>query len=146
MPNEYPIIELTIDQYDDIVACWANAGLPYRPKGRDSREMLAVEMALEFTATFGIYDADRLIGVALANWDGRRGWVNRLAVHPDYRGQGLAGRLIARCEEFLAGKGALVMSALIEDINYPSISTFQRAGYEVDRKWLYFSKRPSWDV
>ena len=35
---------LTIDDYDEIIRVWSDAGLPYKPKGRDSREMMAKEM------------------------------------------------------------------------------------------------------
>jgi len=136
---------LTIEDYDDIIRVWSDAGLPFKPKGRDSREMMQKEMRLDVCMFFGYYADDRLIGVGIANFDGRRGWINRVAVDPDYRGRGIAGQLIAVCEEFLYDIGAIVICALIEDINEPSINAFQKSGYSTMDEIKYFSKRRSWD-
>ena len=135
------IKKLSIDDYEEIVKLWADAGLPYKPNGRDSRAMMAKEMQQEGVAYFGIYENSRLLAVGIANYDGRRGWINRVAVDPDRRGESLAGMIIEECEKFMSAKGAVVLTALIEDINEPSISCFQKAGYICDKSWLYFSKR-----
>ena len=137
---------LTSSDYDDIIKVWAISGLPYKPKGRDSYELLTKEMMNPECAFFGLYDDNNMIGVVIANFDGRRGWINRLAIDPDYRGQKHAGRLIDKAEEFLKERGALVICALIGDINYPSISTFQTAGYVCENEIKYFAKRPSYDI
>jgi ribosomal protein S18 acetylase RimI-like enzyme len=141
MPRE--IRRLSIDDYDRIISVWLDAGLPFKPKGRDSKEMIQKEMAHECVAYFGLFENGQLIAVSIANYDGRRGWINRLAVHPDYRGQNIARELIAECERFMRSKGAVVLTALIEDINEPSISTFKKAGFVCESSWLYFAKRDS---
>ncbi len=137
---------LSIDDYQEIINLWAAAGLPFKPKGRDSWAMMAKEMQQEGVAYFGIYEENNLLAVGIANYDGRRGWINRVAVDPDRRGQGLAGMIIEECEKFMRSRGAVVMTALIEEINEPSISCFQKAGFICDRSWLYFSKRDSKDL
>ena len=136
---------MSIDDYQEIVNLWADAGLPYKPNGRDSRAMMAKEMEQAGVAYFGLYENSRLLALGIANYDGRRGWINRVAVDPDRRGDGLAGMIIEECEEFMRAKGAVVLTALIEDINEPSISCFQKAGFTCDRSWLYFAKRDSQD-
>lgn len=137
---------LSIDDYDDIIRVWLVAGLPFKPKGRDRREEIAKEMANPDCLFLGVYDDARIVAVGIANYDGRRGWINRLAVDPDYRGHGLAGEMIAHLEEFLKSRGAVVICALIEDINYPSISTFNKSGYVCEENIKYFAKRPSKDA
>ncbi len=74
------IRRLTIDDYNDILRVWADAGLEHRPLGRDSRAMIAKEMQFPGAAYFGYFDNGRMIGTVIANFDGRRGWINRLAV------------------------------------------------------------------
>ena len=135
------IKKLSIDDYEQIVKLWADAGLPYKPNGRDSRVMMSKEMQQKGFAYFGLYENSQLLAVGIANYDGRRGWINRVAVDPDRRGESLAGMIIEECEKFMRTKGAVVLTALIEDINEPSISCFQKAGYICDKSWLYFSKR-----
>ncbi|NOY88220.1 MAG: GNAT family N-acetyltransferase [FCB group bacterium] len=134
---------LSIEDYDEIIRVWSISGLPYKPKGRDRKNMIAKEMENPNCAFFGLFESDKMIGVVIGNFDGRRGWVNRLAIDPDYRGKGLASLLIEYCEDFLRKQGAMVMCALIEDINYPSISAFQKAGYNCEHTIKYFAKRPS---
>jgi N-acetylglutamate synthase len=141
MPAE--IRRLTIDQYDDIIRVWSDAGLEYRPLGRDSRAMIAKEMQFSGAAFFGYFDNSRMIGVVIANYDGRRGWINRLAVDPDCRGRGIAGQLIREGEKFLKSLGALVICALIHEFNTPSMTCFEKDGYSAMPEIEYFSKRSS---
>lgn len=139
--NNFQVKELLIDDYDEIIRLWADSGLPYKPFGRDSREMVMLEMERINCSYWGIEDKDNLIACGVANFDGRRGWINRVAVHPDFRGKQLARLIIEACEKFLYKIGAVVICALIEEINYPSISSFQNVGYSCEKDFLYFTKR-----
>lgn len=134
---------LTIDDYELIIELWSDAGLPFKPEGRDSREMMGTEMLLPQTVFLGLFEDERMLAMGLGNYDGRRGWVNRVAVDPDRRGEGLAGKIIELIEENLKEQGAVVLCALIEDINYPSISCFQKHGYVCEENFKYFAKRRS---
>ncbi len=136
---------LTIDDYQAILRLWADAGLEHRPRGRDSRDSMAREMQYPGTCFLGLFDSQRMLGVVIASWDGRRGWINRLAVDPDHRGIGLAGRLIREGETFLRQRGAVVIAALIHDENAPSMAAFERAGYTCMPEMKYFAKRDSKD-
>jgi ribosomal protein S18 acetylase RimI-like enzyme len=140
MVNEIKI--LTMDDYDDILNVWTLAGLPFKPNGRDSRELMSIEMDNPNCIFYGMYDRGKLVGIVIGNFDGRRGWINRLAIIPDYRGKNLGQLLIEKTEKFLYNIGAKVICVLIEDINYPSISTFQKAGYNCEDEIKYFTKRP----
>jgi GNAT superfamily N-acetyltransferase len=133
---------LTIDDYDEMIRVWSVAGLPFKPKGRDSRAMMEIEMGREHCAYFGIFDGDRLVALGIANYDGRRGWVNRVAVDPDFRHLGLAGEIIELCEEFLHGYGEVIICALIEELNLPSMGLFTKNGYRCEKQFLYWCKRP----
>ena len=141
MPHH--IRRLTLDDYDDMIRIWSDAGLPYKPKGRESRESIAKELQFVGAAFFGLFENQRIIGVAIANWDGRRGWINRLAIDPEHRGKGLAGQLIRTCEEFLEAQGAVVLAALIEELNSPSMTTFEKEGFEWVVPIKLFRKRHS---
>jgi GNAT superfamily N-acetyltransferase len=136
-----PIIKrLTIEDYDEIIRIWSDAGLSTRPCGRESKEVFAQELADPNCAVFGLHEEGRMLAVGIANFDGRRGWINRVAVDPDHRGRGLGGQMIRECERFLKDKGALVMAALIEDDNTPSMTCFEKEGYSCLPDIKYFSK------
>jgi len=134
------------DDYDDLIRVWADAGLPYRPHGRDSREKIVAEMERSDTAFLGLYDNDVLVAVGVMTYDGRKGWINRVAVDPDRRGEGLAGEILEAGEAFLKSLGAMVIACLIEEENLPSMALFQKHGYSYLKDIFYFSKRDSDDV
>jgi ribosomal protein S18 acetylase RimI-like enzyme len=137
----YPIRRLTADDYDELIALWQRSGLGYRPRGRDSREAVAKEIQRSETAFFGMFDGDKMIGSIIGSSDGRRGWINRLTVDPDYRGRGLAALLLKECEDFLHQLGLKVIAALIEGGNQGSFSTFKKSGYIYSPDVVYYSKR-----
>jgi len=143
---EKEIRRLTFDDYDEIMRVWAVSGLPIKSNGRDSRDMVAAEIAREWCAYFGLFVNDKMVGVTITQFDGRRGWINRLAVDPDYRGMGLAGDLMAKCDEFLDQFGEVVPCALIEGENMPSMACFEKAGYVCERSISYWTKRPRPDL
>jgi ribosomal protein S18 acetylase RimI-like enzyme len=140
------IRKLTIEDYDDLIRVWADAGLTYRPRGRDHKDRIAEQMNRSDTAFIGLFEGGRLLAVGLATYDGRRGWINRVAVDPDYRRQGLAGEIIRECEVFLESLGADIIASLIEDYNLPSMALFQKHGYLYSEDVNYFSKRKSEDT
>ncbi len=141
------IRKLTIKDYDAMVKLWERAGLPYKPKGRDSEEMMEKQMR-EFSDFFlGAFDKERLMGVVIGSYDSRmKGWINRLAVDPELQRQGIAQWLIEKAEEALKRHGALVFCALIETPNDESVSLFQKMGYTLHGEILYATKRESQDV
>ena len=69
--------------------------------------------------------------------------MNRLAIHPDYRRQGLGRRLIGEAEQVLHNQGMHIIAALIEDENAASLALFQRAGYADYTSIHYVTKRES---
>jgi len=140
------IRRLTIDDYDEMIRVWSISGLPFKPNGRESRPMIEAELAHQYCAFYGVFDADKLVGLTIVQYDGRRGWINRLAVDPDYRGRGLALDLIAKGEEFLARYGEGLVCALIEDMNSPSMGLFEKAGFVCLNEIKYWSKRPRADL
>ncbi len=128
------------EDYDAVIALWRRAGLPFEPHGRDSRAALAQQIRSSGHLMF-VAEADgQIIGTVFGSYDGRKGWINRLAVDPRYRRQGLAQQLIKRAEEALAREGLIIVAALVEAPNEPSLELFRKLGYEERRDIVYFRK------
>jgi ribosomal protein S18 acetylase RimI-like enzyme len=85
----------------------------------------------------------RLVGVVLGTHDGRKGWINRLAVAPAYRRRGIAGLLVGELETRLEALGLEIVAALIESENRASLEFFRAIGYLHDPEIEYVSKRRS---
>jgi len=79
------IRRLTIADYDEIVKLWAASDLPFKPKGRDSKDAITAEMKTNPDLFLGAFEQGKLAGMAIASCDCRKGWINRLAVHPHFR-------------------------------------------------------------
>jgi ribosomal protein S18 acetylase RimI-like enzyme len=140
------IRKLTIDQYEELVNLWRRAGLPFKPKGRDSKEAIARQMNANPEFFLGAFENGRLVGAVIVSSDGRKGWINRLAVDPDFRRRGVASTLVAEAERVLRKHGIRIFCALIEDGNEASKRLFKKCGYVEHHDIIYFSKRESNDV
>jgi GNAT superfamily N-acetyltransferase len=146
MNNQPDIQRLGAGDIAAICSLWERAGLSYRPKGRDTRAILTRRIEAGSDAFFGIFDDGRLIAVALATHDGRKGWINRVAVDPEYQRGGLARRLVERAEEYLHGEGMQIIAILIEGYNQASLEFFKQCGYVVFDGIHYLTKRDNPDV
>ncbi len=135
------IRQLSIDDYDLIITLWESAGLPVKPQGRDSREEMKVQFESMPDLTLGAFEGKELIGVILGTDDGRKGWINRLAVAPEYIRKGTATRLIAAIEAALKKRGCKIICTLVEDWNDISLQLFKKSGYIKHSDIHYLSKR-----
>jgi ribosomal protein S18 acetylase RimI-like enzyme len=96
----------------------------------DLRRAIADSPALVLVAEVG----GRIVGSVIGTFDGWRGNIYRLAVHPDRRRQGIARALVAEVEAKLARQGARRITALVEK-DHPRAMTFWEAvGYRMDER------------
>jgi ribosomal protein S18 acetylase RimI-like enzyme len=138
---ELVIREFRIEDYNKLISLWNEAGLGYRPRGRDSRRRIAEEIK-RGDSIFLVAEMDgKLVGSVIGTHDARKGWINRLAVHPSYRHRGLAKKLVAEMEDRLSQVGLEVIACLIEQGNTASLQLFQSLGYERASDIVYLSKR-----
>ena len=137
---------LTMNDYDQMVQLWNNCGLPFRSRGRDSKEAIAAQMEADPHFFLGAFEDSHLIGTVIISCDGRKGWINRLAVDPEHRRRGIAKALIAKAEKVLRERGIRVFCVLIKDSNESSRNLFKKAGYKELKDIKYFSKRDSEEV
>jgi len=140
------IRNLTIEDYKEILGLWSKAGLPFKPRGRDSYEAIKAEMNANPDFFLGAFEGGKLVGTVIISSDMRKGWINRLAVDPSYRNRGIAKAMIAKAEEILRRRGIKLFCALIEDYNTASKELFKKCGYVEHRDILYFSKRDTNEI
>ena len=89
---------------------------------------LAVEDGLFFVATHG----KTVIGTLMAGYDGHRGWLYSVAVHPDYRRQGLGASLVRHGEQALIALGCLKINLQINLGNETVVGFYEALGYGVE--------------
>lgn len=138
---------LTIKDYESMIELWKRAGLPFKPRGRDSKRMIARQMKAFPEFFIGAFHQGKFVGVVIDSHDGRmKGWINRLAVDPSYRRRGIAEHLINRAEEALERRGAAIFCALVETPNEESVRLFRKMGYTTHKDIVYVTKRGSQEL
>ena len=129
-----------MNDYEDVVALWEEAGIHYKRNGRENHLRMEKELKTG-QAIFLVAEADKkVIGVVLGTHDGRKGWINRLAVARDFRQRHIASELVAAAETRLKEQGIDVIACLIESENSISRTFFSKIGY-TKAPVEYFSKK-----
>jgi ribosomal protein S18 acetylase RimI-like enzyme len=72
---------------------------------------------------------DEVVGSLVATWDGWRGNMYRLAVHPSLRRRGLARALVAEGERRLRERGCRRITALVIEEEDHAVEFWTAAGY-----------------
>ena len=140
------IRKFTIEDYDKLISLWTKAGLMYKPEGRDKREKIAYEIEQPNSFFIVAEHGERIIGSVFGTHDGRKGWINRLAVVPEERMQGVARKLVQEVEKHFDKIGIEINACLIEEWNSSSIQVFEKMGYTRHDDIKYLTKRKHQDV
>ena len=140
------IRKFKIDDYEQLIQLWIDAKLPFKPKGRDRKEEYEKQFEKAGNLYLSAFQGNRLIGFIQATHNQRKGWINRLAVHPDFRKKGVATLLIKKAEEFFIKEGVDIFACLIEDWNERSMKLFEKSGYKSHKEIIYYTKRNYPDV
>lgn len=74
----------------------------------------------------------RLVATIVAGYDGTRGWVHHLAVSPDMRRRGHAGRLMDAVEVRLTAVGCPKLNLQVRGSNAAVIGFYEQRGYSVE--------------
>jgi len=91
-------------------------------------EKLAVPEGLFFVAEV----AGTVVGTVLAGYDGHRGWLYAVAVHPAHRQQGLGKALVRYAEQALTARGCLKINLQIIAENASAAGFYESLGYAVE--------------
>jgi len=132
------IREFQLTDYDDVVGLWKTAGLILRP----GDELYGIKLKLQRDPDLFLVaeDDSEIVGVVMGAWDGRRGWINHLAVKPNRQRKGIGRTLIGELEKRLFEKGAKKVNAQIYQWNTKSTDFFKSVGYEVHSDLVMIGK------
>lgn len=114
-----------------VIALWQTCGLtrPHNHPGRDIRRKLLVQGDLFLV---GLEDR-RLVATVMAGYDGHRGWLNYLAVHPAHRRRGHGRAMVAAAEKRLRTLGCPKINLQVRNDNLEALDFYGRLGFLPDQ-------------
>ncbi|MFM8623203.1 MAG: GNAT family acetyltransferase, partial [Betaproteobacteria bacterium] len=114
----------------DLVALWQACVLtrPWNDPRRDIQRKLLIQRQM-----FLVGEAEgRLVGSVMAGYEGHRGWINYLAVHPDFQRRGYATKLMGAAQNLLLDAGCPKINLQVRVSNKAAVAFYQKLGFSQD--------------
>jgi ribosomal protein S18 acetylase RimI-like enzyme len=113
-----------------VVQLWTDCGLvvPWNNPNTDIRRKLDVQPEMFLVGRL----AGQIIATVMAGYDGHRGWINYLAVHPDHQRAGIGRRMMDEAEIRLRAAGCPKINLQVRGTNTKVIEFYGKIGYQVD--------------
>lgn len=121
-----------------VIALWERVGLTrsWNDPTKDIERKLSVQAEWFLVGLCG----DQVVASAMAGYDGHRGWINYLAVDPDFQGKGYGRRIMAHSEQLLLSAGCPKINVQIRSDNADAVAFYEAIGFKQDQA-LSFGKR-----
>ncbi|MBT3715341.1 MAG: GNAT family acetyltransferase [Deltaproteobacteria bacterium] len=132
MPQKQMLVRpYRTDDEESLVSLWQVCELtvPWNNPHKDIARKLQVQPELFLV---GILDS-RLIATVLGGYDGHRGWINYLAVHPDFQGNGYGQGIMNSVETALREMGCPKINLQVRTGNDKIGSFYQKLGFTNDQ-------------
>jgi len=128
--------QLTIRAYedkdqDDLIALYQLA-FPHDPPWNDPSDMIACKKAIDAEGLLVGLHQGKVMASVMAGYDGHRGWINCLAVHPDHRGQDFGAAMINAAIDLMTDRGAVKVNLQIRGDNTSLKRYYERLGFETE--------------
>jgi ribosomal protein S18 acetylase RimI-like enzyme len=96
----------------------------------DIRRKCAIQRELFLVATID----SKLVGTAMAGYDGHRGWVYYVAVSPQHRRRGIGTALMQKVERALAELDCPKLNLQVRSNNEEVVAFYKKQGYTVEER------------
>jgi len=128
--SDFVIRQYHAEDQQDVIDLWARCGLvaPQNNPKRDIERKLKVNPEWFLVGQF----EDKVIATCMAGYEGHRGWINYLAVAPEYRREGFATQIMREAERILRDAGCPKINLQIRTSNAAVIEFYKAIGYDID--------------
>lgn len=119
---------MTSTDFDSMYALWKEAGLGVADLETE-RKYFDQMIKLNPDSNFIACDGKKIIGTVFGIFNGRRGWIYHLAVHPDFQKKGIGSLLLKQTEEALKKIGATRVCLWVNKLNLKVLTFYKKYGY-----------------
>ena len=116
-----------------VVGLW-NTVFPDNPPWNEPASNIQLKSSVQPELFFVAQLGDKVVGTAMAGFDGHRGWVYYLAVAPPHRRKGIGRALMQRAEKALAELGCPKINLQIRTGNDQALLFYQQLGYVAEER------------
>jgi ribosomal protein S18 acetylase RimI-like enzyme len=128
-PMNVLIQEMTIQDYDEVYALWKESeGIDL--SNIDSRSTINRFLERNPGLSFVARQEGLLVGAVLCGHDGRRGYIDHLAVRASHRRQGIGRMLASRCLYHLMQNGIQKWHLFVREDNSDAIAFWGKLGWQ----------------
>lgn len=115
---------------DAVVTLWKRCGLvkPWNDPYKDIQRKLAVSRDLFLVGEYN----EQLIATVMGGYEGHRGWINYLAVDPDYQHHGYGRFMMDAVAKKLLALGCPKINLQVRTNNTAVIRFYKKIGYTQD--------------
>lgn len=126
----FEIVKYRSEHQDAVVDLWKKCNLvvPQNDPVEDIRRKLDFQPELFFVALL----RGKLVGSIMAGYEGHRGWLNYLAVLPEYQKRGYGGKLVEKAVGELRKLGCLKVNLQVRRSNVSVIEFYKHLGFRED--------------
>lgn len=115
MKDIYPfkIIEYNnVKHRDQVITLWKDT-FGYKAARNDPGFVIDQKISMLDGLFFVATHQDGIVGTVMAGYDGHRGWIYAMAVHPGHQKKGIASLLLSHAERRLASLGCVKINLQI---------------------------------
>ncbi len=114
----------------EVIALWETCGLvaPHNDPRKDIARKLRVNPELFIVGE----SSGKIIGTCMVGYEGHRGWINYLAIHPDHQRRGYATELMREAERLLRPLGCPKINLQVRSSNASVIAFYESLGFRRD--------------
>lgn len=114
-----------------VISLWKKVFNPRKPHNNPK---IAINMKIKQNdgLFFVAEENNQIIGTIIAGFDGHRGWLYSLALHPQHRRKGIGSKLVKKAIEELKKLGCLKVNLQINSDNDEVVEFYKKNGFIVE--------------
>lgn len=131
---------MKVDDFGPMYSLWKRAGMNLSSRAVEKIETVRM-LKLNRDSCFVAVEEERIIGTIFGTFNGRRGWMYHLAIHPRFQKKGIGSSLLKEAEKALKRTGTRTIGMFVDVPNDKVVGFYKKHGYERASDVIYMRKK-----